>query len=74
MLHEAISRWQIERAFQDDESALGLDHLEYRRHAALRRQLSLTAISDLFLAATRQQLLQAPTSASTKAGTEEKET
>lgn len=57
LLKVAYSRWRVERCFQDDKSYIGLDHFEGRRYPGLLRHLILSAVSLLFLARVRQQLL-----------------
>ena len=74
MLHVAFSRWHIERAFQDEKSELGLDHFECRRYTALRRHLTLTTISHLFLATVQSTLTQDAHSVTADAAPGEKKT
>jgi SRSO17 transposase len=50
LLKVGLSRWPIEREFEDSKSELGLDHFEVRRYGSIQRHLLLTAISHLFLA------------------------
>ena len=57
IVHVAFSRWHVERTFQDEKDQLGLDHFECRRYQAVQRHLILTALSHLFLARTRLQLI-----------------
>jgi SRSO17 transposase len=54
LLLVALSRWRVERCFQDDKSELGLDQYEGRRYLGLKRHLALSAVSYLFLARVRQ--------------------
>lgn len=58
IVHVAFSRWHIERIFEDEKNQLGLDHFECRRYQAVQRHLILTAVSHLFLARTRLQLIE----------------
>ena len=74
MLHVAFSRWQIERAFQDEKSEMGLDHFECRRYIAVRRHLVLTTISHLFLATTQLRFAQKDAARTRSAKTAEKKT
>ncbi len=74
MLHVAFSRWQIERAFQDEKSEMGLDHFECRRYIAVRRHLVLTTISHLFLATTQLRLVREISLLTNSADTAEKKT
>jgi SRSO17 transposase len=50
LLKVGLSRWPIERAFEDSKGELGLDHFEVRGYGSIQRHLLLTAISHLFLA------------------------
>jgi SRSO17 transposase len=50
LLLVALSRWHIERLFEDSKSELGLDHFEARKFGAITRHLLLTCVSHLFLA------------------------
>jgi len=49
LLHVAFSRWHIERIFREAKNEAGFDHYEGRRYLGLRRHLTLTALSVLFL-------------------------
>jgi FOG: Transposase len=55
LLLVALSRWRVERCFQDDKSEIGLDQYEGRRYVGLKRHLVLSMVSYLFLAQTRQE-------------------
>lgn len=57
MLLVAFSRWRVERCFEDQKGEVGLDHYEGRRYLGLKRHLALSAVSYLFLARTRQELV-----------------
>ncbi|MFN0138234.1 MAG: hypothetical protein ACKVS9_19190 [Phycisphaerae bacterium] len=50
LLLVALSRWRIERLFEDSKSELGLVHFEARKFGAITRHLLLTCVSHLFLA------------------------
>ena len=50
LLLVALSRWRIERLFQDSKTELGMDHFEVRKYPSIVRHLILTCISHLFLA------------------------
>lgn len=56
LLLVAFSRWRVERCFLDQKQEVGLDKWEGRRWLGLKRHLIITAISYLFLAATRERL------------------
>lgn len=56
LLLVALSRWPIERCFEDQKQELGLDHYEGRKYPGLKRHVILTAVSHLFLARVHQQL------------------
>jgi SRSO17 transposase len=51
-----FSRWPIERCFEDQKSEVGLDHYEGRRYLGLKRHLTLSMVSHLFLARSRQDI------------------
>jgi SRSO17 transposase len=55
MLLVAFSRWRVERCFEDQKGEVGLDHYEGRRYVGLKRHLTLSAVSYLFLARIRQE-------------------
>jgi SRSO17 transposase len=57
LLKVAFSRWRVERCFEDDKKYVGLDHYEGRRYPGLLRHLILSAVSLLFLARARKDLL-----------------
>ena len=50
LLTVAFARWHVERCFEDLKTELGMDHFEVRNYTSLRRHLTLTAVSFLFLA------------------------
>jgi len=56
LLHVAFSRWHIEQLFRVAKQETGLDHFEGRRYRGLRRHLTLTSASLLFLAEQRARL------------------
>lgn len=56
LLLVALSRWRVERCFEDEKGELGLDHYEGRKYQGLKRHLILRAVSHLFLAKARQEL------------------
>jgi SRSO17 transposase len=55
LLLVALSRWRVERCFQDQKSEIGLDQYEGRRYLGLKRHLVLSMVSYLFLAQVRQE-------------------
>ena len=55
LLLVALSRWRVERCFQDQKSEIGLDQYEGRRYIGLKRHLVLSMVSYLFLAQMRQE-------------------
>jgi FOG: Transposase len=57
LLLVAFSRWRGERCFEDHQGEVGLDHYEGRRSLGLQRHLTLSAVSYLFLARMRQELV-----------------
>jgi len=50
LLRVALSRWKIERMFEDGKGELGMDHFEVRRFQSVQRHLILSCVSYLFLA------------------------
>ncbi len=56
LLLVAFSRWRVERCFEDQKGEVGLDHYEGRRYLGLKRHLTISAVSYLFLARTRHEL------------------
>jgi SRSO17 transposase len=52
----ALSRWRVERCFEDGKGEIGLDHYEGRRYPGLKRHLIISSVSYLFLARTNQRL------------------
>jgi SRSO17 transposase len=55
LLLVALSRWRVERCFQDQKSEIGLDQYEGRRYVGLKRHVVLSMVSYLFLAQVRQE-------------------
>ena len=56
LLLVAFSRWRVERCFQDQKQAIGLDQWEGRHYVGLRRHLILSCVSYLFLARVNNRL------------------
>ncbi len=50
LLLVALSRWKVERMFEDGKGELGMDHFEVRRFGSIQRHLILSCVSYLFLA------------------------
>lgn len=50
LLLVALSRWKIERMFEDGKGELGMDHFEVRKFRSIQRHLVLSCVSYLFLA------------------------
>jgi SRSO17 transposase len=55
LLHVGFSRAHVERCFEDEKSELGLSHFELRNYRGLRRHLTVTALTHLFLAEVHHQ-------------------
>jgi SRSO17 transposase len=55
LLLVAFSRWRIERCFEDSKTELGFDHYEGRNYEGMMRHQTVTAVTYLFLARTREQ-------------------
>lgn len=55
LLHVGFSRAHVERCFEDEKSELGLSHFELRNYRGLRRHLTVTALTHLFLAEAHHQ-------------------
>jgi SRSO17 transposase len=55
LLLVAFSRWRVERCFEDQNGEVGRDHYEGRRYIGLKRHLTISAVSSLFLARMRQE-------------------
>jgi len=49
LLLVALSRWKIERMFEDGKGELGMDHFEVRRFPSIQRHLIVSCVSYLFL-------------------------
>jgi SRSO17 transposase len=60
LLQVALSRWRVERCFQDQKSEIGLDQYEGRRYVGLKRHWVLSMVSYLFLAQVRQEWGEKP--------------
>ena len=52
LLAVAFARGHVERCFQDMKTELGMNHFEVRNYTSLRRHLTLSAVSLLFLSET----------------------
>jgi SRSO17 transposase len=50
IVHVAFARWPVERCLEDEKEELGLSHFEVRKYDAIMRHLSVTQVSQLFLA------------------------
>ena len=50
LLLVALSRWPVERCFEETKDELGLDHFEGRSYVGLKRHQAVTAATYLFLA------------------------
>jgi SRSO17 transposase len=50
LLLVALSRWKIERMFEDGKGELGMDHFEVRKFQSIQRHLIVSCVSYLFLA------------------------
>jgi len=55
LLHVGFSRAHVERCFEDEKSELGMSHFELRNYLGLRRHLTVTALTHLFLAEVHHQ-------------------
>jgi SRSO17 transposase len=49
LLRVAFTRWVIERAFEDSQTELGMDHFEVRKFVSIQRHLILRCLSHVFL-------------------------
>ena len=58
LLKVAFGRWPVERCFQDDKSYIGMNQFEGRTYPGMLRHLILSAVSLLFLARMREELLE----------------
>jgi SRSO17 transposase len=56
LLLVGLSRWHVERCFEDGKSELGFDHWEGRSYLGLKRHQTVSAVSCLLLAETRRAL------------------
>lgn len=50
ILFVGMSRWRVERLFEDSKMEIGMDHFEVRKHVAVARHLILSCLSHAFLA------------------------
>lgn len=50
ILRVALTRWRVERCFEDSKGEIGLDHFEVRGYGSIKRHLVLSLVSHLFLA------------------------
>ena len=50
ILFVGMSRWRIERMFEDSKMEIGMDHFEARGYTAVWRHLILSCLSHAFLA------------------------
>jgi SRSO17 transposase len=57
LLLVGLSRWTVERCFEDEKMELGFDHFEGRRYVGLKRHQTITSVTHLFLAETKQALV-----------------
>ena len=55
LLRVGFGRYPIERCFEDDKTEIGLDHFEVRNYRSLKRHLTISAVSLLFLAEVHQE-------------------
>jgi hypothetical protein len=53
LLLVGLTRWHVERCFEDGKSELGFDHWEGRSYLGLKRHQTVSAVSFLLLAETR---------------------
>jgi SRSO17 transposase len=56
LLLVGLTRWHVERCFEDGKSELGFDHWEGRSYLGLKRHQTVSAVSFLLLAETRRAL------------------
>jgi SRSO17 transposase len=56
LLLVGLTRWHVERCFEDGKSELGFDHWEGRSYLGLKRHQTVSAVSFLILAETRRAL------------------
>jgi SRSO17 transposase len=56
LLLVGLTRWHVERCFEDGKSELGFDHWEGRSYLGLKRHQTVSAVSFLLLAETRREL------------------
>jgi SRSO17 transposase len=56
LLLVGLTRWHVERCFEDGKTELGFDHWEGRSYLGLKRHQTLSAVSFLLLAEVRHEL------------------
>ena len=56
LLLVGLTRWHVERCFEDGKTELGFDHWEGRSYLGLKRHQTVSAVSFLLLAETRREL------------------
>jgi SRSO17 transposase len=56
LLLVGLTRWHVERCFEDGKTELGFDHWEGRSYLGLKRHQIVSALSFLLLAETRHEL------------------
>jgi SRSO17 transposase len=56
LLLVGLTRWHVERCFEDGKSELGFDHWEGRSYLGLKRHQTVSAVSFLLLAEIRREL------------------
>ena len=54
LLRVGFSRFAVERCFEDEKSEIGMDHFEIRNYLSLKRHLTISAVSLMFLAEIHQ--------------------
>jgi SRSO17 transposase len=56
LLLVGLTRWHVERCFEDGKSELGFDHWEGRSYLGLKRHQTVSAVSFLLLSETRREI------------------
>jgi len=56
LLLVGLTRWHVERCFEDGKTELGFDHWEGRSYLGLKRHQLVSAVSFLLLAEVRREL------------------
>ena len=56
LLLVGLTRWHVERCFEDGKTELGFDHWEGRSYLGLKRHQTVSAVSFLLLAEVRREL------------------